>query len=283
MPYSLPRKLKFLSIKFRRSRSSTDGETQIQGKLGATIQALTFAEKIAESSSVPFLKGAIGVAIVVAECVRGYQSNNAALEKLALSCAQLMIDISKRVEAGPDISEDLRVLIADLFGTLEEVKNFATRLSSGNKLWRALTQQEIKDQVNDYHRDLDQAHRKFQTLSIIVKDQSEASQDIIYPHGNIEAGEIYTTGNEWVAFSATLVDSGRLIMVKRYMSDDASRRKTMYIQDQKAFKKNWYPHLVSYMGSSGPREEYPYVVLSGGNHFLHVMRPVIMMPCFSHI
>lgn len=70
MSSSLFRKFKLPSIRIRRSRSSTNGETEIQGKLAAMIQTLNFAEKVAEASSVPFLKGAIGLVIVVAECAR---------------------------------------------------------------------------------------------------------------------------------------------------------------------------------------------------------------------
>jgi hypothetical protein len=55
---------------------------------------------------------------------------------------------------------------------LEEVKAFAIQLSSGNKLWRALAQQEITDKINEFHRDLDAAHRKFQ---VCVRSNTWAS------------------------------------------------------------------------------------------------------------
>jgi hypothetical protein len=66
--YSLLKRFKLSSIRLRRGHASTNDETQI--KLAGLIRTLLLAEKAAEASSVPFLKGAIGLAIAVAESVR---------------------------------------------------------------------------------------------------------------------------------------------------------------------------------------------------------------------
>jgi hypothetical protein len=50
-------------------------------------------------------------------------------------------------------------------------------------------------------------------------------QDEVYLHSSINLDESYAVGNEWVAFKATLSDSGKNVIVKRYTSHDQSRRK----------------------------------------------------------
>lgn len=99
---------------------------------------------------------------------------------------------------------------------------------------------------------------------MIAKDQSEATQqDQVYLHDSISLEEPYDTGNEWVAFKAILCVSGTNIIVKRYTSHDQCKRKMMRAADIKAFKINWYPNCVEYMGGSHPREEHPYTILRG--------------------
>ena len=57
----------------RRSKPGSHDDPTSQGgtdKLAAVVQALTFAVKTAEATSIPYLKGAIGMALVIAECIR---------------------------------------------------------------------------------------------------------------------------------------------------------------------------------------------------------------------
>lgn len=50
-------------------------------------------------------------------------------------------------------------------------------------------------------------------------------QDEVYLRNSINMDEAYAVGNEWIAFKATLSDSGKNVIVKRYTSHDQSRRK----------------------------------------------------------
>jgi len=107
------------------------------------------------------------------------------------------------------------------------------------------------------------AQLSFLTSSTIAKDQSEATQDQVYLHSRMKSGSYFASGDDWVAFAATESDNDNAILVKRYTSDDRPKRMTMHAYDLEAFKKNWYPNRVQYMGGSQPREEYPYIVLRG--------------------
>lgn len=60
---------------------------------------------------------------------------------------------------------------------------------------------------------------------VVVVEATYLHQDIIYPHGSIDLGDTYAQGHEWIAYEAALVDSGRDVLVKYYISKDASRRK----------------------------------------------------------
>jgi hypothetical protein len=61
-------------------------------------------------------------------------------------------------------------------------------------------------------------------------------QDIVYLHGKMIMGDSYRYGDGWIAFQATLMDSGKVILVKRYTSKQASERKVVnqaFIESEK--------------------------------------------------
>lgn len=65
---------KISSIKLHRhpTSASNDDSRVSEGtqKLAVLIQALTFAEKTAGAINIPYLKGAIGMALTIAECAQ---------------------------------------------------------------------------------------------------------------------------------------------------------------------------------------------------------------------
>lgn len=65
----------------------------------------------------------------------------------------------------------------------------------------------------------------FDLIQLVSNSLKFKEQDHVYRHGDIELGTIYEGGVEWVAFMAKLSDSGQNILVKRYTSDDISKRK----------------------------------------------------------
>jgi hypothetical protein len=54
---------------------------------------------------------------------------------------------------------------------------------------------------------------------------TQKQQDRVYTFDSITLGASFATGDEWVAFTATELDSGSAILVKRYVSNDQSIRK----------------------------------------------------------
>jgi hypothetical protein len=143
----LHRLLHKLRVSRRTSTESTDasdGHNEDGApKLAVLIQSLKFAEKAAAVTSVPFLKGTIGVALAIAECaevrnydkpcdlysdvLQGYKSNDKSLERLALRCGNLILNITTLLESGPGISEDLALLVADLFKCVPFLVEFFSR------------------------------------------------------------------------------------------------------------------------------------------------------------
>ncbi|KIM89775.1 hypothetical protein PILCRDRAFT_195871 [Piloderma croceum F 1598] len=265
--------IKLFSLRLcRRSTSGSDDipvmhdRTRITQTLPVLIQMLTIAEKAAGVTTIPGLKGAIGTVLSIMECVQGYNTNNESLHKLALSCGHLMIDITNRLRSGTHISASLERLVEDLLQTLERCQKLTQDMSSTSKTMRFLTQKDKQDKIDELRGDVRDAQSKFQTLALLdlsTKIQSEAIQDRVYTFDSITLGASFATGDEWVAFTATELDSGSAILVKRYVSNDQSIRKMMHAYDLKAFKKNWYPHCIQYMGGSDLREDYPFIVLRG--------------------
>jgi len=97
------------------------------------IQVLTIAEKTVAATSLPFLKGAISTVLAIVECAQGYKSNNEQLNQFALRCGALMKKLLERIESGPDLSDGLKPLVAELLQTFEEWEKISKTLSSAGK------------------------------------------------------------------------------------------------------------------------------------------------------
>ncbi|KIM92001.1 hypothetical protein PILCRDRAFT_108344 [Piloderma croceum F 1598] len=69
-----------------------------------------------------------------------------------------MVAITRRIESGPGISDDLAILVADLF----KFQNFIMALSSAGKTRLFLAQKDIREKTDGLHRDLMAAHLRFQ-------------------------------------------------------------------------------------------------------------------------
>jgi hypothetical protein len=72
MPSQFLAKLSSIRL-HRHTTSGSNGDPEIpEGtqKLAVLIQALPFAEKAAGATSIPYLKGAISMALAIAECAR---------------------------------------------------------------------------------------------------------------------------------------------------------------------------------------------------------------------
>ncbi|KAJ7699296.1 hypothetical protein B0H17DRAFT_1196382 [Mycena rosella] len=258
--------LRNVRLRIRRAGAMIAEEQQ---KLDMLVQTLEFAEKAAETSGVPFLKGAIALALSVAQCAQGYKSNNEELNRLALSCGKLMTDIADQLAGEPDVPQSMALLVKDLLKTLEDVENTAkTIVNQKGQARRFLTQKDNKDKLNGLYRDVADAQLRFLTLTSFVsaRDRAKTTQDTVYSLSSIVLGECYETGNEWVAFNAKLADSGENLIVKRYQSRDG-----MHEDDIKAFKNNWHGNLVQYIGRSFPGSEQPFNVLRGvtSDHVSH--------------
>jgi hypothetical protein len=92
-----------------------------------------------------------------------------------------MVAITRRIESGPGISDDLAILVADLFKfsllicgetsalmikrTLERFQSFIMALSSAGKTRLFLAQKDIREKTDGVHRDLMAAHLRFQVPS----------------------------------------------------------------------------------------------------------------------
>lgn len=273
--------VKLFSLRLCRRPTSTSDDSIVITESRSTqtlpilIQMLTIAEKAAAATTMPCLKGAVGTALTIAECAQGYKANNESLHRLALGCGDLMVDITNRIKFNPDPPDGLGTLVADLLQTLEKCEKLIKDMSSASKAMRLFAQKDNRDKIDELRGDVRDAQLKFQTLALLdlsTRGQSEAiRQDQVYPYDNITLNDSFATGDEWVAFTATESDSGRAILVKKYVSSDQSIRKTMHAYDLQAFKKIWDPHRVQYMGRSHPKEDFPYIVLRGvtSDHVSH--------------
>ena len=71
----MPRQIlfKFSPVRLFQHRTPALSDYRIQGdteKLAVLVQALAFAETAAGATSIPYLKGAINMALTIAECAR---------------------------------------------------------------------------------------------------------------------------------------------------------------------------------------------------------------------
>ncbi|KAF7369799.1 hypothetical protein MVEN_00312400 [Mycena venus] len=221
------------------------GAKQEHQKLAILVQALALVETAAQTSGVPYLSGAIGFALEVAKCVQGYRANNEGLNRLALGCVKLMLDITKQITIGGVMSENMGQLVEDLFGTLEKVQNTAKNIvNSGTRTRRFLAQKDISERLDGLSKDVTEAQMRFMTLVLIANAQNqEQTKDSIYDHSSIVLGSYYASGDGWIAFNGKLQETGENVIIKRYSFDDASKRRARHEADIKAFKKNWFMTL----------------------------------------
>ncbi|KAJ7658482.1 hypothetical protein B0H17DRAFT_1145583 [Mycena rosella] len=287
------RLLKFVCIRLCMSPtgSLTPGNSGSESqKLAILIQGLKFAEKAAEASGIPYLKGTVALALEIAECVeasrvaailfwlvslsQGYRSNDKELDRLVMSCGQLVKDIVDTVKSGGDLSASMQKLVEDLSGTLEKIGKTAEEIvNSGSRVCRWLSQKDNADKLNMLSREVNEAQTKFVTLSLIVNSQDTIrAQDEIYGVGSIALDEHYASGEGWIAFNGKLHQEEENLIVKRYIDADPSTRKAMHEADIKAFKQNcggpsYYSHrhsnLLQFKGRSHPGAERPYNLLRG--------------------
>ncbi|KAJ7353123.1 hypothetical protein DFH08DRAFT_855983 [Mycena albidolilacea] len=173
-----------------------------------------------------------------------------------------MVNIADQLNTGGGLSKNMEQLVEDLYGTLEKVQNTTKDIAtSGSRLGRFLGQKEDSERLGMLSRDVTEAQMKFLTLASIA-NSAEQSQDCVYDHSSIVLDSYYTSGTDWYAFKGMLQDTGENVIIKRYGSDGASG-KAMLEADIKAFKKNWHPNLLQYLGRSRPGADEPYTVLRG--------------------
>ncbi|KAJ7092472.1 hypothetical protein B0H15DRAFT_175232 [Mycena belliarum] len=195
-------------------------------KLAMLAQGLRFAEKAGEAAGIPYLKGAVGLAIEVVECVEGYRTNNEELTQLALSCSTLVKDIVDLVNgAGGDLSTSMQKLVEDLRGTLQKIVQAARAIvDSGNPARRFLAHKD-----NTYRID------------------RLAREDDVYSPSSIVLKEYFADGAGWIAFSGKIGEGGENLIIKRYVHPDASTRRAMHEADTRTFKRHWFVYISTFM------------------------------------
>ncbi|KAF7369797.1 hypothetical protein MVEN_00312200 [Mycena venus] len=259
--------LKTLRARLRRTpdpKTISANAEQKHQKLAILVSTLTLAEKAAEASPVPYLKGAIGFALEVVKCVQGYRSNNEDLNRLAVSCGTLVMDITKQRTIGGELSENMEQLVQDLCRTLEEVQNTAKDIvNSDSGIRRFLAQNDNSERLRMLFEDVKEAQRRFTTLVLIVTAQNQEQGQDVYDHNSIVLGSCYDSGEGWIAFHGKLQGTEENVIVKRYQTDDVSRRRAMHEADIKAFKEFWHSNLLQYLGRSRPGVSQPYTILRG--------------------
>ncbi|KAJ6625985.1 hypothetical protein B0H10DRAFT_568297 [Mycena sp. CBHHK59/15] len=240
------------------SQSGGEGEQ----KLAMLVQGLQLAEKVAEASGVPYLKGAIAFALAVAQCVQGYQSSNEGLNRLALNCVELMLAITDQVKDGSGLSQRMAALVKDLCKTLEEIEKTAKDIvNRDGRTRRFFAQKDNNERLSVLHRDLSEAHLRFQTLTAIAKDApSQSESDKVYDYSDIFLGDHYAAGEGWVAYNGVLDKSDENVIVKRY---GGANRQARHEKDIQAFKERWHGNLLQYIGRSHPGAEQPYNLFRG--------------------
>ncbi|KAJ6492911.1 hypothetical protein C8R47DRAFT_426306 [Mycena vitilis] len=261
------RLLKIVCVRLSSSPGpKSDNKEKRHQKLSMLVQTLSVLEKAGEASGVPYLKGALALALEVAQAVEGYRSNNEDLDRLALHCGTLMKEITTQLKDGGGLSKDMELLVKDLCDTFEEIQNTANSIIGNDSLARRfLAQRDNAERLRTLSKDLDSAQLKFMTLASIAnaQNQEQAQDPGIYDWNDIDLTSEFGSGDEWIAFSAKLRPSQELIIVKRYNTADISARRAKQEADIKAFQQQWHPNLLQYRGRSHPRADGSYTVLKG--------------------
>ncbi|KAJ6463555.1 hypothetical protein C8R45DRAFT_1026163 [Mycena sanguinolenta] len=131
-------------------------------RLAILIESLTFAEKAAEATPVPYLKGAIGFALEVVKCVQGYRSNNEEMNRLAQNCATLILNITNQASLSGGMPQNIEPLVQNLCGTLEMVQNTAKDIgNTGSRTHRFLAQKNNSERLAVLSREVTDAQLAF--------------------------------------------------------------------------------------------------------------------------
>ncbi|KAJ6492906.1 hypothetical protein C8R47DRAFT_425986 [Mycena vitilis] len=162
-------------------RSSSPGPTPTSNtkekrhqKLSMLVQTLSVLEKAGEASGVPYLKGALALALEVAQAVEGYRSNNADLEQLVLDCGTLMKAIANQLQVGGGLSENMEMLVEDLHGTLEKVQKTAKNIiDNDSRARRFFAQKDNSRKLDQLSKDVVSAQSRFMTLVLIANAQNQ--------------------------------------------------------------------------------------------------------------
>ncbi|KAF7373634.1 hypothetical protein MSAN_00573800 [Mycena sanguinolenta] len=229
-------------------------------RLAILVDSLTFAEKAAEATPVPCLKGAIGFALEVVKCVQGYRSNNEEMNRLAQTCAILILNIDRQVKLSRGMPPNIEPLVEDLCRTLERVQSAAKDIGrAGSQVHRFLVYRDYSEKLAMLSKEVADAQLAFLTLGFIANISTQ-TQDTVYDHHSIVLGSCYASGDGWIAYTGNLQETGENVLVKSYRDPS---KKAMLEVEIKAFKKNWHSNLLQFIGRSVQGADDPYIVLRG--------------------
>ncbi|KAK6993107.1 hypothetical protein R3P38DRAFT_117999 [Favolaschia claudopus] len=232
-------------------------------KLAALIRVLSVLEKAAEIPPIPYLKGAVGTALEVAKCVQKYQSNNEEMNRLALECGALVVEITNQVKNIGGVSANMEQLVESLVATLDAIQRTVQDMSqSDGRTRRFLAQEDYSERLKRSADSVRDAQIKFMTLALIASPQRD--DDAFFDHDRLELGSFHSSGTGWIAFHGKLQGQGgtESVIVKRYQGDQ-DQKKTMIEADIAAFKQLWHANLLQYMGRSRLAAHEPHAVLRG--------------------
>ncbi|KAJ6554465.1 hypothetical protein B0H19DRAFT_148106 [Mycena capillaripes] len=161
---------------------STD--EQKHQKLAMLVQTLKLLEKASEASGVPYLKGSPALALEVTQSIEGHRSNKEELDRLAMSCGMLMVNITNQIKVGGGLSKSMELLVEDLYRTLEKVKNTAKDIINvDGRARRLFAHWDISDRLSMLSKNVSDVQIKSITLVSIANAQNqEQAQDSIYDH-----------------------------------------------------------------------------------------------------
>lgn len=104
-------------------------EPHYSGKLVATISALRHARDIANGTTLAPLKGAVGLALTIAESVEGMRRNDVALFSLTQTAARFVVGITDNIQSG-NVPDDTKQIVDDLIAELKAVDGLIKRRRS---------------------------------------------------------------------------------------------------------------------------------------------------------
>ncbi|KAK7055534.1 hypothetical protein R3P38DRAFT_2847666 [Favolaschia claudopus] len=253
------------SIRIRRRRHSPNSQTpdEASQKLTLLIQGLSILEKATAISGIPYLKGAVGVALEVAKCVERYHSNNEEFCRLAVKCGDLVVAITNQVRSVGGVSQNLEGLVKDFVATLKTVQKTVQDISQcTSRTRRFLAQEDYSRRLKMLSDTVNEAQLRFMVLASIANHSKgqPGTRDAIYDHNDITLDSQYSRGEGWIAFHGTLRNTMESVIVKRYQR---GCKQAVVDADIRAFKEYWHSNLPQYLGRSSPLADAPHIVLKG--------------------